>query len=548
MFVRIKRVAPRGLAAYEDENYAPLVTDSVADVGFLTVLACATNAWGAPTKARLYLAAAGGDDEPDAAAELAALSGEPLHVGWPLARAGVAPGAWLLARVPPPGGGGGGAIHLLRVALPGAPAFRHEVFAPLVLAGAATAGAVAERACAHFSHWGVAAGQIALVALPDEAAARAAQRYPAAAAAAARRAALFASDGVAPGAWLLALVPVLGSSGGGVSSFEADVALLEDALHRTLTPAQRDAFRSDNFDGVRAALREGRFASDRAQSALLLAQLDGLVRTTTQRRLSSAENGLCLDGLLVSGGARGRAADIFCAVRVADGAMGAAKVFYAAPPGSDAGDGGSAADGEYAVSRLVDAAAAAPAGAWRARVVRYSDRFVLGRGRSALFMPLYARSLHALVHASHAAAPLPAAFLLRAAVDVLRGLALLHGAGWAHCDVKADNVMFDGAGAATLIDLGAATRLGERTREGAPEALALGRDVAVASAAVDLACLAATLWWAARREAGVRAGATAEALAERADEAGGDVARAVAAILRAASAAEALAAVAPSGA
>jgi len=164
-------------------------------------------------------------------------------------------------------------------------------------------------------------------------------------------------------------------------------------------------------------------------------------------------------------------------------------------------------------------------------------------------MPLYVRSLHALAHESHVAAPLPAAFLFRAATDVLRGLALLHAAGVAHCDVKADNIMFDGAGAATLIDLGAATRLGEATLEGAPEALALGRDVSIASAGVDLACLASTLWWAARREVDAPAGATAEVLAAHADAAGGDpVMRAIAAILRAASAAEALAILAPVGA
>ena len=331
--------------------------------------------------------------------------------------------------------------------------------------------------------------------------------------------------------------------------FEVDVALLEEALHRTLKPAQREAFRSDNFNSVRAALREGRFVSDRMHDALLLAQIDGLVRMTTLLRLSNAESGLYLDGLLVGAGARGRAADIFCAVRVADGTVGAAKVFYAAPPPGSGARSGDGAARELAVSRHLDIAAA-PAGAARARVVRYSDCFDLGRGRAALFMPLYVRSLHGLVHESHVGAPLPAAFLLRAATDVLRGLALLHAAGVAHCDVKADNIMFDGAGAATLIGLGAATRLGEAPLEGAPEGLALGRDALVASPGVDLACLASTLWWAAQREVDVPAGATADGLAARADAAGaGDtVMCTIAAILRAASAAEALSVLAPAGA
>jgi len=72
--------------------------------------------------------------------------------------------------------------------------------------------------------------------------------------------------------------------------------------------------------------------------------------------------------------------------------------------------------------------------------------------------------------------------------------------------------------------------------------------MSVASAGVDLACLASTLWWAARREAGAPAGSTADSLAAQADAAGGDpVMRAVSVILRAASAAEALAALAPGG-
>jgi hypothetical protein len=423
-----------------------------------------------------------------------------------------------------------------------------DAFAELDLVDGDTAGRLARRAADAFAHWRVSAAQIALFAVREgRARALAAEADPAAAAdilAAANR--LAPDEVVEPGSWLLARVPPPSSPLAAAPTFESDVALLEDALRCGLSAAQRDAFRAREFDYARAALREGRFDVGRASCARLVAQLDGRVRTTTQRRLSSAEGGLYLDGLLAGGDARGRAADIFCAVRVFDCAVGAAKVYYASPPASGAA---SAADGEWEASRLLDAAAAAGGGAGglsRACVVRYTDRFDLGRGRAALFMPLYARSLHQLVRESHVSAPLPPAFLLRVAADALRGLALLHAAGLAHCDVKADNLMFDGAGAATLIDLGAATRFGEAVREGAPEDMALGRDTAVASAAVDLACLASTLWWAARR-AGAPAGMSADQLAALADAgsaAGGEpVGRAVAAILRAESAAAALGAI-----
>ena len=110
-------------------------------------------------------------------------------------------------------------------------------------------------------------------------------------------------------------------------SFASDAALLEDALRSALSPAQLEAFRAREFDYARMALREGRFDLSRASMSLLLAQLNGRVKTTTQRRLSSVAGGLCLNGLLAGGDARGRASDLFCAVRVADGAVGVVKVY-----------------------------------------------------------------------------------------------------------------------------------------------------------------------------------------------------------------------------
>jgi len=59
--------------------------------------------WGADAgQVRLHLVVhAPGGDEPTAEAEAAALEGRRLQSGWTLERAGVLPGAWLLARVPP---------------------------------------------------------------------------------------------------------------------------------------------------------------------------------------------------------------------------------------------------------------------------------------------------------------------------------------------------------------------------------------------------------------------------------------------------------------
>ena len=55
--------------------------------------------WGTADKLSLYLVAAGGDEEPVEEAISAVLSsGGRLGVGWPLSRAGISSGAWLVAR------------------------------------------------------------------------------------------------------------------------------------------------------------------------------------------------------------------------------------------------------------------------------------------------------------------------------------------------------------------------------------------------------------------------------------------------------------------
>jgi hypothetical protein len=100
-FIRIKRVPPVGVRAYEDETFAPLMIDGVADVGFLAARACELFGWGAPTRALLFLVAATG--RAPLPAELdAALLGAPLSPFDTLALAGVVSGSCLVARVPPP--------------------------------------------------------------------------------------------------------------------------------------------------------------------------------------------------------------------------------------------------------------------------------------------------------------------------------------------------------------------------------------------------------------------------------------------------------------
>lgn len=92
-FVRIK-LATGG-------SFAKLETRPGDDVSDLADRACAKfSHWGAsPGMLHLYLVAEGGDEEPpDAAAQS---GGTRLGAGWSLTRAGVASGAWLVARAAP---------------------------------------------------------------------------------------------------------------------------------------------------------------------------------------------------------------------------------------------------------------------------------------------------------------------------------------------------------------------------------------------------------------------------------------------------------------
>ena len=105
----IKRVSE---TAFEDETFAVIELRADDNVGLLVGRACKELDWGAPSRMRLFLAAAGGAEEPppDALVAAAADPAKRLGVGLPLARAGITPGCWLLARVPPPAAAAPGAF------------------------------------------------------------------------------------------------------------------------------------------------------------------------------------------------------------------------------------------------------------------------------------------------------------------------------------------------------------------------------------------------------------------------------------------------------
>ena len=90
----------------EGEAFAVIELRAGDNVGILLKRTCQEfTHWGVHAgQVHLFLAAAGGEDPPplDALVAAAADPASCLGVGWPLARAGIVTGCWLLARVPPP--------------------------------------------------------------------------------------------------------------------------------------------------------------------------------------------------------------------------------------------------------------------------------------------------------------------------------------------------------------------------------------------------------------------------------------------------------------
>ena len=273
-------------------------------------------------------------------------------------------------------------------------------------------------------------------------------------------------------------------------AFSEAVEKLQTLAGHPLTREQRDAFMKPDFRLQRLAIREGAFNPQ--QTRLLLASLSTRITTGTVRRLSLSPHGIFLDGPLANRDRQG--ANLYYAVRAQDSAVGVLKVYYPcdAPTAT--------AEAEWKVSELLSTVAVShDLSDHRACVVRYSSLFDLGSRRVGLFMPAYVRSLNDFMstpHMSERHVSLPDQFLLRTAISVLRALVLMHSAGIAHCDVKADNIMFNGDGTATLIDLGAATEFGGIVREGIPDVMALGLNIGEGNPKVDLVSLAVTLWWA----------------------------------------------------
>ena len=101
--MRVMRVS--GEPSLEGEAFAKVQLEGCMDVADVAARACKEfPRWGVDAgQVRLFLAAAGGADRPSPAA-LAAVAADSvgrLSEEWPLARAGIVPGCWLLARVPP---------------------------------------------------------------------------------------------------------------------------------------------------------------------------------------------------------------------------------------------------------------------------------------------------------------------------------------------------------------------------------------------------------------------------------------------------------------
>ena len=148
----IKRISD---TAFEDEAFAKVQLEGCMDVADVAARACEKfPRWGVDAgQVYLFLAAAGGKVEPPLAT-LKAAAADPtarLSENWLLTRAGIAPGCWLLARVPPPpAAAAAGYIFIKRIS---DTAYEDEAFAAIELRPADTVALLVGRACEKFE-WG----------------------------------------------------------------------------------------------------------------------------------------------------------------------------------------------------------------------------------------------------------------------------------------------------------------------------------------------------------------------------------------------------------
>lgn len=307
-----------------------------------------------------------------------------------------------------------------------------------------------------------------------------------------------------------------GARGGPRGDYGIALERLEGLLRRTLSPSEKEAFARPELKSDREDLAQNVPLSKDALQRLVI-RLKTVVTTRKRLQIATA-TGYYFDGQLSSSEGRARPCILYRVV-TPSGRIGVAKVYFS--------DEATSAQKEWELSRALAphealesregaVGVAHGAGADTAGVstrqspaprrlstahplVLYEARLELDDDRVALCMPLYACTLQDLLREAHGSHALPASFLLRVADAVEAALSLLHGQGFAHCDVKPDNIMLRESGEPVLIDLGSATQFGHEIKEGAPQPFILDCDTTSATAQLDRVCLATSLWAAVHR-------------------------------------------------
>ena len=302
------------------------------------------------------------------------------------------------------------------------------------------------------------------------------------------------------------------------------INIVEDAFGGVLDNAQRAALARREFtEDCAHILRVGK-KFPKADAKAFVKKLREFITTTARRRVSLS-TGYFFDVRLGGTEHRARPADFYFALAGTQPGLYVAKVY-----GSDAT---AVASKEWQLSERLHG------GGKLDFIVKYIDNIDAGSGRRALMMPFFARNLEQLLHREFHSLPTPEWLLQHVSTSVLRALVALHDLGIAHCDVKADNVMFTSESSPVLIDLGSATPFGEEIEEGVPMDVALGYD-GPSAPIIDLHGLASTLWFAAHTHSSLPPSADALRSAADAEAAGSKAMRAISAILSSASAKDAL--------
>jgi len=246
------------------------------------------------------------------------------------------------------------------------------------------------------------------------------------------------------------------------------VTVLETLCGCMLNASEKNALFKPQFAGDREQLSLGLMSKEDGKK--LRIRLSSFLRTYSRSNLRS-NDGYIFDGEIVQGGAR----SLLLKAVTPIGKPVVAKAYSLADE--------TQASLEFAVSEKVHSSFDCP-------FLIQVTRLVSTERHRILILPILPISFAEII-ASDPGNGLPESLCVRYGCQILCAIEALHLAGYAHCDVKPENIMINTDGNAVLIDLGSCVQLEKKVTESTPPHFLDSPDIACLER--DVACLCSTL-------------------------------------------------------